>query len=66
MKRINVRSSRLRSVGWEDNVLEVEFKDGAIYQYFDVSPIEFKNLMSAPSLGKELSRLEKLHRYSPV
>lgn len=30
MNRIPVFSSRISSVGWENNTLEVQFKDGAI------------------------------------
>ena len=41
MKRQPVSSSRISSVGWENNTLEVQFRDGAIYQYFGVSKQEF-------------------------
>ena len=30
MQRQFVSSGRIRSVGWSDNTLEVEFKDGAV------------------------------------
>lgn len=66
MQRQRVVSSRIRSVGWCDNVLEVEFTDGAVYQYFNVSYIEYRSFMSSPSLGKALSVLDKKHRYLRV
>ena len=38
MKRQQVESSNLSSIGYdsEDQILEVEFKHGGIYQYFEV------------------------------
>lgn len=66
MIRQSVSSSRMRSVGWENGVLEIEFPDGAIYHYYDVSESEYQSFMSSSSLGSELSRLDKVKRYSPV
>lgn len=66
MNRQFVSSKRIRSVGWENDVLEIEFHDGAIYHYYDVSEFEYRNFMSSNSLGSELSRLDKLKRYSRV
>lgn len=66
MIRNAVSSSRIRSVGWENNVLEVEFHDGSIYQYFNVSRSEYTSFMHSSSLGHALSILDKTHTYSPV
>lgn len=66
MKRQPVSSSRISSVGWEDNVMEVGFPDGAIYQYYDVSQSEYTAFLGSPSLGSALSRLDKVHRYRRV
>lgn len=66
MNRQNVSSSRIRSVGWENDILEIEFPDRAIYHYYDVSESEYRNFMNSSSLGSELSRLDKIKRYSPV
>lgn len=63
MKREYVTSSRISSVGWEHEVLEVEFKNGDIYQYQGVSENEYKHFMNASSLGSALSDLDKLHSY---
>ncbi len=52
MDREKVDSSNLESVGYSEGVLEVEFKNGAIYRYFDVSSETFKELMNSDSLGK--------------
>lgn len=66
MDRQYVSSRRIQSVGWENNILEIEFKDGAIYQYYDVSESEYRNFMNSSSLGSELSRLDKIKRYKRI
>ena len=66
MVRHLVYSSRIKSVGWENNVLEIEFHDGAIYQYFNVSRAEYSSFINSPSLGHALSILDKQHNYIRV
>lgn len=66
MLRQPVSSSRITSVGWENETLEVEFKDGAVYQYYNVSEMEYRAFMSSGSLGSALSRLDKIHRYRRI
>jgi hypothetical protein len=53
MKRINVISSNLKSVGYdaEKSILEIEFNSGSIYQYFGVPRNVFDLLMNASSKG---------------
>ena len=54
MERKNVSSSALSSVGYDrsNQVLEIEFKSGGIYQYYDVPAEVFEGLMSASSHGE--------------
>ncbi len=66
MLRYSVSSSRISSVGWENNTLEVEFHNGAVYQYYGVTQSEYDNFMNAPSLGHALSILDKQHRYTRI
>ena len=66
MQRHSVSSSRIASVGWENDVLEVQFHNGAVYQYYNVSRSEYQSFMNSPSLGSELSRLDKVHRYRRI
>lgn len=66
MKRFPVSSSRMVSVGYENNTLEVEFTDGVIYQYYNVSPTTYSWFINSPSLGSALSVLDKQHRYRRV
>ena len=53
MKRTPVNSSNLVSVGYDPRslTLEVEFRRGSVYQYFDVPEFEHQELMQAESHG---------------
>ena len=63
MELISVSSSRINKVGWEDNTLYVQFKNGVVYAYFNVSLSEYQTFKSSSSLGSALSRLDKIHPY---
>lgn len=54
MDRIPVVSSNLATIGYdaEHRLLEVEFKNGAVWRYADVPPEEHEALMTAPSVGR--------------
>lgn len=58
MKRVPVSSSNLSSVGYDESnqVLEIEFNGGRIYQYFDVPKRIHQELMNANSHGKYFHR----------
>lgn len=66
MIRKPVSSSRISNVGWENNIMEVQFHNGAVYQYYDVSQSEYENFLNSPSLGSALSQLDKVHRYRRI
>lgn len=66
MVRHPVSSSRIANLGWENNVLEIQFHNGKIYQYYDVTVDEYNAFMSSPSLGSALSKLDKVHTYKPI
>ncbi|MEC4818269.1 MAG: PIN domain-containing protein [Scytonema sp. PMC 1069.18] len=53
-KRITVESECMRSVGYDstNQVLEIEFPRGEVYQYHGVPAIVYADLMNAPSHGK--------------
>jgi len=53
MHREQVNSSNIKSIGYESNskTLEIEFRDGGIYQYFNVTSNIYKEFISAPSIG---------------
>jgi hypothetical protein len=54
MQRESVTSSNVESVGYDESsqTLEVEFKDGSVYQYYNVGSNIFEELMKSPSKGK--------------
>jgi hypothetical protein len=66
MHRKPVSSSRINSVGWSNNTLEVEFKNGVVYQYHGVTSSEYQSFMNSPSLCSALSQLDKKHPYNRV
>ena len=52
-KRISIISKVLKSVGYDEAsaTLEVEFKNGGVYEYLDVPAEEYSALMLAPPKG---------------
>jgi len=57
MERKAVESSNLASVGYDEHeeILEIEFQHGGVYQYFDVPKKVYEELMNAESHGKYFS-----------
>lgn len=53
MEKKSVLSSNLKTVGYDSKtkILEIEFHNGTIYQYFNVPETIFNGLMSANSKG---------------
>jgi len=69
MEKIPVTSSNVASVGYDENsaTLEIEFKNGATYQYFDVPENVFTELRDTDSVGGYLAaRIKGTYRYSKV
>lgn len=66
INRTPVSSSNIASIGYDEKrqILEVEFHNGSVYQYFDV-PIDIYNgLMMASSHGKYLHQVIKSGGYA--
>jgi hypothetical protein len=53
MDRHPVNSSNLHSIGYnsDSETLEVEFKNGHVYEYYNVPQFMHEQLMQAPSVG---------------
>ncbi|MCW1825146.1 KTSC domain-containing protein [Mycolicibacterium conceptionense] len=69
MERIYVSSTSLQSVGYDDQTqtLEVEFTNGLLYQYFDVSPAVYAELVGASSIGQYFAQnIRNSYRYSRI
>ena len=54
----SVSSSNISAVGYdvENQMVYVQFLDGALYVYKGVTEYEFENLRTAPSVGSYLNR----------
>jgi hypothetical protein len=61
MERVPVESSSLVSVGYDSGTLtlEIEFKSGTVYQYFDVPENIHAELMNHNSKGTYFSAVIK-------
>lgn len=69
MERSPVSSANVESVGYDEDseTLEVEFKNGTLYQYFDVPQSAFNGLVNADSVGAYLAEnIKGVYRYSRV
>lgn len=67
MNRMPVTSSNVASIGYDPSslTLEVEFKDGYIYQYFDVPETVYQEFMRANSKGQFLhANIRNSYRYT--
>ena len=49
---MQVESSHISDVDYEDGVLTIQFKDGGTYNYFDVPAGIYQEMVSAPSVGR--------------
>jgi hypothetical protein len=69
MDRRSVTSTNVMSIGYDPTTetLEVEFQNGGIYQYYNVSQNIYDELMNAPSKGQFIAyQIRNLFPYSRV
>lgn len=69
MERTSVSSSNVASVGHDESsrTLEVEFLNGAIYEYYDVPEYVCQELIAASSVGGYLAqRVKGVYSFSRV
>lgn len=72
MERQNVISKTIKSIGYENGKLEIEFHPsknsrdavGSIYQYENVPQDTFQKMRVSPSMGEALTNLVKKPGYS--
>ena len=64
MTRRPVRSSNVSAIGWEDEVLEVEFVSGHIYAYQDVPESEYRAMLGADSIGRHLREVDSKYQHT--
>ena len=66
---VEVRSSSLARLSYDcqQAILQVEFRDGAVYQFFDVPEEIYNRLLAAESKGNYFNRRIRSHfRYALV
>jgi hypothetical protein len=65
MERVPVQSRSLASVGYDSNssTLEIEFRNGSVYQYFGIPASIHEGLMNAASKGNYLDQNVKKAGY---
>ena len=51
MKMQDVSSSHIKAIGWEDNILYVEFLSEKTWKYYDVSEDIYNEFLEASSKG---------------
>lgn len=58
MRVVAVESTTLATVGYDEagELLQLEFRSGAVYQYFGVPPAVYGALLEAPSKGQYFNR----------
>lgn len=69
MNREPVASSTIVAIGYDEpsQTLEVEFKTGAVYQYYNVTIALFEQFKQANSKGRFLaSEIKNIYPYSRV
>jgi hypothetical protein len=69
MIRQKVNSSNLFAIGYDEGtqILEVEFNNGTVYQYFNVPKVIYLALMNSASHGKYFSQnVRTNYRYERI
>ncbi|QNH64233.1 KTSC domain-containing protein [Hymenobacter sediminicola] len=70
MPRTRVQSNNIASIGYDEKaeILEVEFRNGSVYQYYGVPKRIYVGLMNASSHGAYLAQYVKDagYRYKEV
>ena len=69
MRRVPVTSSNIAEIGYDkaSGTFEILFRNGRLYQYFDVPPQEHSELIKASSHGRYLNaHIKGRYRYARV
>lgn len=64
MVRLSVKSTNVKSVGYdpETKTLEVEFRTGGVYQYPNVPPAMYADLLASDSIGRFVATVVRASR----
>lgn len=64
-----VSSSNIDAIGYREDIqtLRVQFKNGSLYEYYNLPVIEFENFKNSPSLGSYLNyQIKNRYPYNKV
>lgn len=65
MKRQAVSARMVKSLGWEDGIMEVEYISGLIHQYQQVTEAEFVRATTG-NIDKKVRLIGKSHPFTRV
>ena len=65
MQRKSVKARLVKSIGWENGILEVEYLSGLIHQYHDVTEAEYIRACVG-AIDKKVRHIGKSHRFTKV
>ncbi len=66
MRPLVVASLNIATVSWGNNILEIQFYSGIIFECTHVTKSEFERFMRCPSLESALLQLKTIHPYHRV
>jgi hypothetical protein len=69
MNRVSVSSSNVSEVDYDSATmtLEIAFRNGTVYQYFDVPEAVYQELMRSESIGKFINaQIKNSYRYTKI
>ncbi|MGT2844515.1 hypothetical protein ACVRZD_04550 [Streptococcus hongkongensis] len=65
MKRQTVTARLVKSIGWEDNALEVEYVSGLIHHYHEVTEADYIRSLTG-NIDKKIRLIGKSHQFIRV
>jgi hypothetical protein len=61
------QSELLKSIGWDNNILEVEYRsDSKVFRYFGVPLSTFRALMRSKHPGEDFLKIRDQYRHKQV
>jgi hypothetical protein len=67
IKMLEVKSSNVKKIGWEKEVLRIQFNNDSLYEYYDVPESIYEDFKRSASKGRYVSKLiAKTYRYKRI
>ncbi|MBM7635782.1 hypothetical protein [Streptococcus saliviloxodontae] len=65
MERKQVTARMVKSIGWSENNMEVEYLSGLIHQYHGVSELEYVRCLTG-NIDKKVRLIGKSHSFTKI